>query len=327
MRRHPAVALERLDQCRLLTDDVGAGTPGQRDVDAELRPHDVLADIALGVGLVERLGEILLSGGHLASHIQEALAEAQGVTGNEAAFDQLVGVALHEEAILVGTGLGLVTIDHEVVGELAGRHESPLDAGREAGAAAAEHDRVTDLGVDIGRGAVECAPQAFVPAGRFVPLKRVAVFVDEPAGDDLGALVVDIAGGVGDIVVGRHQTAPSLVSAASLRASHTGRSFGGLLRRHDARTGTGRNVLTDQAERAVLGDVGGPTVANVVDQLIKIVGGEPKPVAVVDLQARCLGAGGDALDILDGEHAVVGRATGFDSEHVFGVLEKFFTAE
>ena len=221
--RHPAVALERLDQCRLLTDDVGTGTPGQRDIDTELRPHDVLADVPLGVGLVERLGEILLSGGHLASHIQEALAETERVAGDEAALDQLVRVTLHEKAILVGAGLGLVAVDHEVVRELAGRHEAPLDARREAGATTAEHDSVADLFVDIGRRAVEGAAQAVVAIGGLVALEGVGVLVDEAAGDDLGPVVIDIAGGMGDIVVRRHQASPPS-SAVSFRASQTGRS-------------------------------------------------------------------------------------------------------
>ena len=97
-----------------------------------------------------------------------------------------MGVALHEEAILVGTGLGLVTIDHEVVGELAGRHEAPLHAGGEAGTTATEDDRIADLGVHVGRRTVERPTEPVVATGRFVALDRVAVGVDEPAGDDLG---------------------------------------------------------------------------------------------------------------------------------------------
>jgi hypothetical protein len=53
-RGMPAIALERLDERRLLSDDVGPGAPREGDVDAEVRAHDVLADVALGVRIVER---------------------------------------------------------------------------------------------------------------------------------------------------------------------------------------------------------------------------------------------------------------------------------
>ena len=176
---HAPVALERLDERGLLADDVRAGAPRERDVDAELGAQDVLADVALGVGVVERLGDALLSQRHLAANVEEALGEAEGVAGDEAALDQLVRIALHEEAVLVGAGLGLVAVDHQVVRELAGRHEAPLDAGREAGAAAAEHGGVADLVVDGGRCAVERPAQTLVAAGRLIPLDGEAVFVLE----------------------------------------------------------------------------------------------------------------------------------------------------
>ena len=86
-------------------------------------------------------------------------------------------------------------------------------------------------------------------------------------------------------------------------------------------------MLTDQAERAVLGDVGGPPVADVVDELIEIVGGEPKLVAIVDLQARGLGARCDALDVFDREHAVGSGAAGLDPQRLLGMGEEFLAAE
>jgi hypothetical protein len=39
----------------LLAHDVGAGAPVQDDVDGEVGAEDVLADVAGGVGVVERL--------------------------------------------------------------------------------------------------------------------------------------------------------------------------------------------------------------------------------------------------------------------------------
>ncbi len=42
-------------------------------------------------------------------------------------------------------------------------------------------------------------------------------------------------------------------------------------------------------------------------------------VAVVHLDRRCLGAGGDALDVLEGEHPVGGGPAGAHPEGPFGV--------
>ena len=51
-----------------------------------------------------------------------------------------------------------------------------------------------------------------------------------------------------------------------------------------------------------------PAGAEVVDELVELVVGDAVPVAVVDLQARRLGAGRDALDVLEREQAVGGGA-------------------
>ena len=59
------------------------------------------------------------------------------------------GSQLHQQAVLVGAGLALVAVDHEVARPHRLRGEPPLDAGREAGAAAAEHGRALDVVVDL----------------------------------------------------------------------------------------------------------------------------------------------------------------------------------
>ena len=84
------------------------------------------------------------------------------VAGDEHALDELVGIALHEDAVLVGAGLGLVAVDHEVAGPHAGRAEAPLHAGREAGAAPAEQAGRLDLLDDLRR--ASCASAARRPS-------------------------------------------------------------------------------------------------------------------------------------------------------------------
>ena len=55
-----AVALEALDERGLLADHVGTCAPVQHDVDAEVGAEDVLADVAGGIGLVQRGGDTLV---------------------------------------------------------------------------------------------------------------------------------------------------------------------------------------------------------------------------------------------------------------------------
>ena len=172
--RHAAVALEALDQRRLLADDVRAGAPVQHDVDAEVGAEDVLADVAGRVRLVERRGDALLGERHLAADVQEALRQARRVAGDEAALDQLVRIELHQQAVLVGARLALVAVDDEVARPHGLRGEAPLDAGREAGAAAAEHRRVLDVVVDVDRRLGQRGLQALVAVGGEEALERVA---------------------------------------------------------------------------------------------------------------------------------------------------------
>ena len=182
--RHAAVALEALDERGLLAHDVGAGAPVEDDVDGEVGAEDVLADVAGGVGVVERLGDALLGQGHLAAHVEERLLGADGVAGDEHALDELVRVLLHEEPVLVGARLGLVAVHHEVARPHAGRAEAPLGAGREAGAAAAEQAGRLHLVAHRGGRLGQRRLQALVAAGGEVAVERVPVLEVEAGGDD-----------------------------------------------------------------------------------------------------------------------------------------------
>jgi hypothetical protein len=71
--RHPAVALERLDERGLFTDHVCTGSPVQHDVHAELGAADVAAHIPRGICLVERGTHTFLGERHFATDIQKAL--------------------------------------------------------------------------------------------------------------------------------------------------------------------------------------------------------------------------------------------------------------
>ena len=292
--RHAAVALEALDEGGLLADDVGAGAPVQDDVDGEVGAEDVLADVAGGVGVVEGLGDALLGQRHLAADVEERLGGADGVAGDEHALDELVRVLLHEEPVLVGAGLGLVAVHHEVARPHAGRAEAPLGAGGEAGAAAAEEAGRLHLVADRGGRLGQRRLQALVAAGGEVAVEGVPVVEVEAGGDDRRRR--------------RRRSSRAPRWAAGCR-SHTGSSA--TARDGVAGAAVGGQLLAGAGEDAVLGHlVGAPAVAEVVDQGVGVVRGDLVEVAVVHLEARRLGAGRDALDVLEGEGAVGGGAAG-----------------
>ena len=173
---HAPLALEALDERRLLAHDVGAGTPRQRDVDAEVGAEDVLADQAVGVGVVQGLGDALLGQRHLAPHVEEGLRGVDGVAGEDDALDELVRIELHEQPVLVGAGLALVAVDDDVAREHVGRQEAPLRARREAGAAPAQHvDVLTSSCTCSGVISVRALRSGDVAAGADVAVVGVAV--------------------------------------------------------------------------------------------------------------------------------------------------------
>jgi hypothetical protein len=199
------VALERLDERGLLAHDVGAGAPVQDHVDGEVVvAHDAPADVAGGIGLVERLGDSFLGQRHLAAHVQEDLCGTDGVTRDERALDEQVGIPLHDDAVLVGARLGLVAVDHQVAGEHTGRDEAPLDSGGEARPAAAEQARGLDLLGDLVGGHGGQRPlEALVAAGLEVALERVPVGEAPARAEDAG----DVLGVGVRVGAGVHRTA------------------------------------------------------------------------------------------------------------------------
>src|SRR5205823_14113259 len=97
-------------------------------------------------------------------------------------------------AVLARAGLGLVGVAHEVDGLAAGRDEAPLDAGREARAAAAAQVRRLDLGGDVLGAHRERLAQGRVAAARLVACARARAVLPEPRRHELR------------VSIGRHHT-------------------------------------------------------------------------------------------------------------------------
>ena len=167
MPRLRALALERLDERRLLARFVGAGAAVHVDVAVEAAAEDVLAEVAGLVGLVDLGLEDLLHVVELAADVDVGDLRADGVAGDRAPLDQQVRVALHQHVILERARLALVGVAGDVL--RLGRvleDELPLQAGREAGAAAAAQPRRLHLLDDVVRLQRQRLAQPFVAALR-----------------------------------------------------------------------------------------------------------------------------------------------------------------
>ncbi len=186
--REAALALERLEQRRLLAADVGAGAGVHDDVEREAGAEDVAPHRAVGVGLVQRRLQALEPQGELAAEVDEGLGDLQRVGRDQHALEDLVRVALDEHVVLEGGRLGLVAVDHEV-GErgLGGSIDHLRPAGKPApprpSRLAASTSAATASGV-----MVSALRSAVVAAGGQVALQREGVVVAQARRDDLGGV-------------------------------------------------------------------------------------------------------------------------------------------
>ena len=146
------LALERLEQRRLLAADVGAGAAVDVDLEVEvLLAEQLRPDHAGGAGLVDGRLEDARLPGELAADVDVGEVDVERVAGERDPLDEQVRVVLHDVAVLEGAGLGLVGVDREVAGPDVLGQEGPLQAGGEAGAAAAAQVGLLHL-VDDDRG-------------------------------------------------------------------------------------------------------------------------------------------------------------------------------
>ena len=133
-----AAPLDRVEHRCLFAADVRAGARVDVDLYRVVFPEGALSEVPprprlLNGALEAGLGEV-----KLVAHVDVRHVRADAVARDDATLDASVGVTLHQRAILVGAGLALVGVDHQVVRLRAERlrHEAPLHAHREAGSTA-----------------------------------------------------------------------------------------------------------------------------------------------------------------------------------------------
>ena len=141
-----ALAFDGFDERGFLAADVAAEPGAHLDVEGKVGAEELLAQIAFGPGLLDGLVQPVLGEVVFAPDIDKALAGPHGKAGDGHAFQDLVGVALHDVAVLDGARLAFVGVADDVfLGRRQGPGEGPLQAGGEAGAAPAADARGLDF--------------------------------------------------------------------------------------------------------------------------------------------------------------------------------------
>ena len=185
--RAAGVALEGRDERRLLAADERARPLHELEVEPEAAAEDVVAEHAVGAGLLDRVLEPEHGEGVLGAHVEDALRRAGDVAGDRHALEERVGVALDLVAVHVGAGVALVRVADEVLlGAGRRAQELPLVAGEVARpAAAAELGRLDLLDDGGGVGVDQDLVEGLVAADRDVLLDVVGVEEAAVAEDDL----------------------------------------------------------------------------------------------------------------------------------------------
>src|SRR5581483_11816232 len=173
------VALDGVEDGRLLAADVGAGPAADLDVEGEAEAHHVRSQEAPLPGGVDGRAQGAERPGVLAPQVEVAVFGAGGVAGDGHGLDHGVGVALHQHPVLERAGLRLVGVADQLVGpdRLAG-HRRPLPPGWERRPTPADEPRVAHLPDHRRRAHPHRPPQRLVTALR--PVVVEAGRVDTP---------------------------------------------------------------------------------------------------------------------------------------------------
>ena len=140
------LALDGLQECRLLAADIGPGAMMRIEVEVDARTQDIAPDEPGGIGLGERPFEALDRLVEFAADIVVGDGRTHRIGSDGHALDQLVRVEPQDVAVLAGPGLTLVRVADQILltRDTAG-HEAPLEPGRKAGPAAPAQVRELDL--------------------------------------------------------------------------------------------------------------------------------------------------------------------------------------
>ena len=114
--RFASVPLNRVEQGSLLTADIGPGTVAQLDVKSPTRSGDVVAKQASLSRRVDGSRQAKGGGRVLAPDIQPSRLGAYSQASDGHRFDDGEGIPFHQDPVLEGTRLRLISVANQVMG-------------------------------------------------------------------------------------------------------------------------------------------------------------------------------------------------------------------
>src|SRR4051794_15951596 len=108
--RNATLSFERLHEGRFFANFISAGAGVPIAIELLAGAKDVIAEKALGVGVVNRLLHDCEQVAILAADVDVSLLSANGKSGDDHAFDDRVRVLLEDQAVFAGTGFGFIAI-------------------------------------------------------------------------------------------------------------------------------------------------------------------------------------------------------------------------
>ena len=151
--RDAALAFEAFEEGGFFTAFVGSSACVGSDMKAEVSAQDLVAQkpafVGFGDGLIHDVDEIAI----LTANVNPAVLRTHDEAANHHAFEERMGVELHEQAVFAGAGFGFIGVDDDVfrLGAGAG-DEAPFEACREASTATTAQVRSLEFVDDGVRG-------------------------------------------------------------------------------------------------------------------------------------------------------------------------------
>ena len=147
---HAAFPLDGGHQGRFLAADEGAGALVDLEIEVKAGSQDVLSQQAVFLGLVD--GDVQAVDGQriLGPAVDVPLVGADGLGGDDHAFQNGVGIGLQDAAVHEGAGIAFVGVAQDIFDVARrGGGELPFHSRGETGAAAAAQTRIEDLLDDL----------------------------------------------------------------------------------------------------------------------------------------------------------------------------------
>ena len=111
-----ALAFEAFDESGFFSADVGASAAVEDDIEVDAGAENVFTEDSGGFAFANGSIECAVAGAVFVAEVEVGFIGADGVAGENDAFDELMGIFFHQVAVIEGSGFAFVGVDGEVDG-------------------------------------------------------------------------------------------------------------------------------------------------------------------------------------------------------------------